>query len=106
MKAVSFTKTKLERKDALRVQQLREMMETLVDHIVLELSRGPRVQKLLATQQEVEQLGIPFSSEQVAIAEVEQDVTGHKSRWDDDYLDQMIMQASESLVRQRLDNLV
>jgi hypothetical protein len=69
-------------------------------------SRGPRVQKLLATQQEVEQAGIPFSPEQVAITEVEQNVISHKSRWDDNYLDQMIIQASESLVRQRLDSLV
>lgn len=64
------------------------------------------MQKLLATQQEVEQAGIPFSPEQVAITEVEQNVISHKSRWDDNYLDQMIMQASESLVRQRLDSLV
>jgi hypothetical protein len=33
-------------------------------------------------------------------------VTSHKSKWDDDYLDQMIMQSSESLVRQRLDSVV
>jgi hypothetical protein len=80
IKAVSFSRTKLERRDALMVQQLREMMATLLDHIILELPRGPRLQKLLATQQEVEQAGVPFSPEQVAIAEVEQNVISHKSR--------------------------
>jgi hypothetical protein len=77
------------------------MMETLLDHIVPELLRVSRVQKLLATLREV-----AFDSEQVAFAKVEQSVTSQEGRWDDDYLDQMIMQASESLVRQRLDSLV
>jgi hypothetical protein len=90
--AVSFSRTKLERKDARRVQQLREMMETLLDHIVPELLRGSRVQKLLATPREV-----AFGSEQVAFAKVEQNVTSQEVRWDDDYLDQMIMQSFESL---------
>jgi hypothetical protein len=49
---------------------------------------------------------VAFGSEQVAFAKVEQNVTSQEGRWDDDYLDQMIMQASESLVRQRLDSLV
>jgi hypothetical protein len=72
-----------------------------VTGIVPELLRGSRVQKLLATLREV-----AFDSEQVAFAKVEQNVTSQEGRWDDDYPDQMIMQASESLVRQRLDSLV
>jgi hypothetical protein len=98
--------TKLRREDALKVQQLREMIETLPDHLVLELLRGPRVQKLLATQREMEQAGIPLDSGRVAVAEVKQSATSHKGRWDDEGLDQKIKRAFESLVHQRLESLV
>lgn len=100
------SETKLRREDALKVQHLREMIETLPDHLVLELLREPRVQKLLATQREVEQAGIPLDSGRVAVAEVEKSATSHKGRWDDEGLDQKIKRAFESLVHQRLESLV
>ncbi|KAG9638335.1 hypothetical protein KCU64_g13846, partial [Aureobasidium melanogenum] len=98
--------TKLEKEDAVKVQRVQEMMGTLPDHLVLELLNGSRVRNLLAAQQKAEQAEISFSSERVAVAEVEQIVIKCMDKYFDEGLDQKIKGAFKPLVCQRLDKLV
>ncbi|KAH0263705.1 hypothetical protein KCU91_g12539, partial [Aureobasidium melanogenum] len=100
--------TEIERKNALKAQHVREMLEALPNELVLEILSESRVQDLLAIQQGPAQAETLVGSDQIAVTKVEQTVTGHMDtdKYTDDYFNQKVKQAFKSLVHQRLDRLV